>query len=182
MHSMTADNLRSAYGGESMAHMRYITWADKAERDGFPNVARLFRAISFAEQVHATGHFNAMKDAAGAFSVLAGGGFGVGTTSKNLEGAIGGESFEIAEMYPAYIAVAEMQGEKAALRPMNYAIEAEKIHAEMYKKAKQAVDSGKDVQLGPIQICDVCGYTHEGNVPDKCPVCGALRKRFKTFA
>jgi rubrerythrin len=182
MHTMTADNLRSAYGGESMAHMRYIAWGDKAEKDGFPNVARLFRAISFAEQVHATGHFNAMKDVVGAFTVVSGGGFGIGPTSQNLQGAINGENHEIGEMYPAYKAVAEMQGEKAALRSMSYAVEAEKIHAAMYTKAKAAVDGGKDIQLGAIQICDVCGHTHEGDAPDKCPVCGALKKRFKTFA
>jgi len=87
MHEMTAANLRSAFGGESMAHMRYKVWGDAAEKEGFANVARLFRAISFAEESHARGHFRAMKDVAGAFGVSAGGGFGDGTTSENLAGA-----------------------------------------------------------------------------------------------
>jgi rubrerythrin len=182
MHPMTSENLRSAYGGESMAHMRYMIWADKAEKDGFPNVARLFRAVSFAEQAHATGHFNVMKDVAGGFSVVAGGGFGIGTTSQNLQGAIDGESFEIAEMYPAYLAVAEAQGESAAHRSMTRAIDAEKIHAAMYTTAKKAVDAGKDAAFGPIQICPVCGHTIDGEAPDKCPVCATLKNRFKTFA
>jgi rubrerythrin len=165
-----------------MAHMRYMIWADKADRDGFPNVARLFRAISFAEQAHATGHFNAMKDVAGGFSVLAGGGFGLGSTSQNLQGAIDGETFEINEMYPAYMSVAESQAEKAAHRSMSWAVAAEKIHAEMYTRAKQAVDAGKDAALGTIYVCAVCGHTHEGGALDKCPVCGALGKTFKAFA
>jgi rubrerythrin len=182
MHSMTAENLRSAFGGESMAHMRYMIWADKADKDGFPNVARLFRAVSFAEQAHATGHFNAMKAVAGGFPVLAGGGFGLGSTSENLKGAIEGETHEINEMYPAYMAVAETQAEKAAHRSMTWAVAAEKIHAEMYTQAKKAVDAGKDAALGPIHVCATCGHTHEGDAPDKCPICGALKKSFKSFA
>ena len=94
MKEMTAQNLRSAFGGESQAHMRYISWADKAEKDGFSNVARLFRAISYAEQVHATNHFKVMKDIKGDFQVTAGAGFGIGTTSENLEAAKNGELFE----------------------------------------------------------------------------------------
>lgn len=182
MHKMTSANLRSAYGGESMAHMRYIRWGDKAEEDGFPNVALLFRAISFAEQVHATNHFNAMTDVAGDFLVASMAGFGVGTTSENLQGAINGETFEINEMYPAYRAVAEMQEEKGAQRSIHYAISAEKIHAAMYQKAKQSVDAGKDIELGPVRICSVCGYTAEGEIPEKCPVCGATRDKFRTFS
>jgi len=182
MHDMTAGNLRSAFGGESMAHMRYAIWADKAENDGFPNVARLFRAISYAEQIHATGHFNTLKKEAGAFQVVAGAGFGLGSTSENLQGALEGELFEINEMYPAYIAVAQAQNDKTAARSFEYAVSAEKIHAQMYKKAKEAVDGGKDVQLGPVQICSVCGHTIEGAVPDECPICKAKGSKYKTFA
>ncbi len=179
---MTASNLRSAFGGESMAHMRYLIWADKAEEESFPNVARLFRAISFAEQAHATNHFQALKDVAGAFGVSAGGGFGLNSTSANLQGAIDGENFEINEMYPAYIEVAKMQSETGAVKSMHYAISAEKIHAAMYTEAKQAVDAGADAELGDIHICEVCGYTTEGELPDKCPICAAAKDKFVTFA
>ena len=182
MHTMTATNLRSAYGGESMAHMRYLRWSDKAVEDGFVNVARLFRAVSWAEQVHATNHFNEMRNEGGDFVVTSMAGFGVGTTSENLEGAINGELFEINEMYPAFRAVAELQGEKGAIRSIHYAISAEKIHAAMYQEAKQAVDGGKDLDLGPVQVCGVCGYTAEGEAPEKCPVCGAVRAKFRAFA
>jgi len=181
MHEMTAGHLRSAYGGESMAHMRYISWGARAEKDGFPNVARLFAAISYAEQVHATKHLYVLKDQAGEFAVTAGAGFGISTTSDNLDGAIMGETFEIEEMYPVYIEAAKFQGEKAAERSFYFALEAEKIHVEMYKQAKQAVAGGKDIEFGPVHVCGNCGYTTEGEVPDKCPICGASRDKFKTF-
>lgn len=182
MREMTASNLRSAYGGESMAHMRYKVWGAKADEEGFPNVARLFRAISYAEQVHATSHFNELRNEAGDFLVAAGAGFGLGSTSENLQGAIGGETFEVTEMYPAYEQTAQLQEEKGAQRSFHYALTAEKIHAAMYEQAKQAVDSGKDIELGTVQVCEACGYTTEGEIPDKCPICGATRDKFKSFA
>lgn len=182
MRAMTAANLRSAHGGESMAHMRYMIWADQADRDGLPNVARLFRAISYAEQAHATGHFRVLRDTGGAFEVLAGAGFGLGKTSENLAGAVAGEEFEIAEMYPTFLEVARLQGESAAARSMEYALAAEKIHAAMYRKAKQAVDQGRDADVDKIQVCSVCGHTLEGEAPDECPVCGVKKQMFKAFA
>lgn len=182
MHAMTAANLRSAFGGESMAHMRYLIWGDKAEADGFPNVARLFRAVSYAEQVHATNHFKVMGDEAGPHLVAAGGGFGLGSTSANLAGAIEGETFEIEEMYPAYMAVARAQGEKEAMRSIRYAIAAERFHAALYAEAKRAVDAGHDMKLGALVICRVCGYTAEGDVPARCPICAAASTKFKSFA
>ena len=182
MHAMTAGNLRSAFGGESMAHMRYMVWGDKAEKDGFPNVGRLFKAISYAEQVHATGHFNVMKNEGGGFLVASMAGFGLGTTSENLQGAIDGETFEVTEMYPTYKQAAESQGEMDAVRSCHYALAAEKVHAEMYTNAKKAVDAGRDAKLGPVQICENCGYTVEGNAPRTCPLCGVGKDLFKTFA
>jgi rubrerythrin len=182
MHDMTASNLRSAYGGESMAHMRYKIWGVKAEQDGYPNVARLFRAISHAEQVHATNHFTQLRNEVGDFMVASMAPFGLGITSDNLQGGINGETFEINEMYPAYLEVAKFQGERGAELSFHYAYSAEKIHAAMFQEAKQSVDSGRDIELGPVQICEVCGYTHEGDIPDKCPICNAKRDKFRTFA
>jgi rubrerythrin len=167
MHDMTEGNLKAAFAGESQAHMRYLAFADKAEREGFPNVARLFRAVSFAEQAHATGHLRTLG--------------GVGGTAENLTTAIGGENYEVDEMYPAFIAVAELQGEKLALRSMNYALEAEKIHAAMYQEARQSVQAGQDVKMGTIHICEVCGYTVEGDAPDRCPLCNAPKEKFRAF-
>jgi rubrerythrin len=165
-----------------MAHMRYKVWAKKADEDGFPNVARLFRAIAYAEEIHGSNHFRELKDEAGDALVASGAGFGLASTSENLQGAIGGEDFEVEEMYPVYLEAAKLQGERGARLSFHYAIEAEKIHSKMYSAAKKSVDAGKDVELGPVQICEVCGHTVEGDIPDKCPVCGATRDQFKTFA
>jgi rubrerythrin len=181
MHEMTATNLRSAFGGESMAHMRYLVWAEKAAAEGFANVARLCRAISRAEQAHATGHFSAMADVGGAAAVTAGGGFGLASTRENLAGAIEGETFEVEEMYPAYLAVAQAQGEKAAVRSMSFALAAEKIHAAMYADAKQYVEAGKDMELGTVQVCANCGHTLVGEAPETCPICSVKRDRYVAF-
>ena len=167
MRKMTEESLKAAFAGESQAHMRYLIFAQKAEEEGFPDLARLFKAIAFAEQVHATNHFKAMGQ--------------LGSSSENLEVAIDGETFEVEEMYPAYDAIARLQGEKEAQRSIHYALEAEKIHAAYYRQAKQGVDAGKDLEIGQIYICSICGYTGEGEPPDRCPICGASREKFQTF-
>jgi len=167
MHEMTKSNLEASFAGESQAHMRYLVFADKAEREGFSNVARLFRAVAYAERIHATNHFKALK--------------GLGETSENLQAAIDGETFEVEEMYPAYKSVAELQEEKRALRYMDFALEAEKVHADLYGKASDSVQAGGDVEFGEIHICEVCGWTVHGDAPDRCPLCNAKRERFKTF-
>jgi len=182
MHDMTAAHLRSAFGGESMAHMRYRVWGAKAKADGFPHVARLFRAVSEAELVHATHHFHAMAGVAGAFPVTSMAGFGLGTTSENLAGAIEGETFEIDEMYPVYKEAAQSQGEKAAVLSFHYALAAEKTHQALFTGAKKAIDQGKDVALGLVSICGRCGHTLEGPIPDKCPICAVGKDHYTTVA
>ncbi|MTI69161.1 MAG: rubrerythrin family protein [Firmicutes bacterium] len=181
MNAMTAENLRSAFGGESQAHMRYRVWAKKAEKDGFKNVATLFRAISYAEEVHAHNHFRALKDVKGDFLVASGAGFGLGTTSENLQAAKDGEDHEIEQMYPAFKKVAEAQGEKKAMRSMHFAEEAEKTHSELYQKAKDAVDAGNDFDIDGVYVCDICGYTVVDEALDVCPVCGAKKEKFTAF-
>lgn len=178
MNAMTAENLRSAFGGESQAHMRYRIWGDKAKKDGFPTVARLFMATSDAEEVHATLHFKALKDEAGDFLVASGAGFGFGSTSDNLQGAINGELHEVNQMYPAYIAVAEMQGEKEAISAMRFAIEAEKVHADLFTKAKEAVDAGKDLEAKVVSLCPICGFITLTGEEDNCPLCKAKKEVF----
>lgn len=181
MNDMTANNLRSAFGGESQAHMRYRIWGEKAEKDGFPTVARLFYATADAEEIHATLHFKALREQVGDFNVNSMAGFGYGTTSENLEGAIGGETFEFTQMYPAYIAVAEMQGEKEAVSAMKYAIEAEKVHAELFTKAKEAVDSGKDLEAEKVLLCPACGFISLTGEEENCPLCNVKRELFKEY-
>jgi rubrerythrin len=181
MNAMTAANLRSAFGGESQAHMRYKVWGKKAEEEGFPNIARLFQAISYAEEVHASNHFRELANVGGDFLVASMAGFGLGTTSENLQGAIDGEKFEVEQMYPSYMAVAKAQNEKGGIKSFHYAIEAEKIHAAMFTEAKQAVYGGNDVELDDVQVCRVCGHTMQGEAPDRCPVCGQPREVFVAF-
>ena len=176
MRKMTAANLRSAFGGESQAHIRYRIYADKSEKDGFPNVARLFTAVSFAEWIHAQNHFREMRNVGGDFVVTSMAGFGLGSTSDNLQIAINGETFEITEMYPSYLTVAEHQEEKTARRTFDWALKAEMTHAALYTKAKESVDAGKDPELDVIQVCSVCGHTLEGEAPEICPVCNAKNK------
>jgi rubrerythrin len=167
MHKMTQANLEAAFAGESQAHMKYHAFAEKAEKEGFPEVARLFRAVSYAEQVHATAHFKVLE--------------GVGQTADNLQAAIGGETYEVDEMYPAFVAVAEAQEEKAAVRSNKFALEAEKVHAGLYEQARQAVLASKDTELGDVHVCEVCGWTVEGDAPDRCPLCGAKKEKFRKF-
>ncbi len=183
MHPITLSNLHNAFGGESMAHMRYQVWGSKAELDGFPNVARLFRSIAYAETIHATNHFGALKDQVGDTVCNSAAVFGLGSTSQNLQGGIMGETFEINEMYPTYLETAKYQQEADAQRSFNYALQAEKTHQALFQKAKETIDSTKkDISLKPVGICPVCGWTHEGDLPDNCPICGAKKERFKIFA
>lgn len=167
MRVMTERNLNEAFAGESMAHMRYVIFSEKAAEEGYENVSRLFRAISYAERIHATNHFKTLAN--------------LRETVDNLQTAIDGETYEVEEMYPAFDAVAKLQEEKGAEKSINYALNTEKIHAEMYKKAKQAVSEGRDIELGKLHICSVCGYTGEGEVPEKCPFCGAASDAFEVF-
>ncbi len=183
MHDMTASHLRSAFGGESMAHMRYLAWADKAKQDGFDNIGRLFTAVAEAERVHATNHFTVLRDIGGDHLVPAGGVFGFAETADNLQGAWDGEDFEIREMYPAYLEVAEAQQEKGAVRTFTYALEAEKLHRDLYGMARESVLDGKDLAIGPAHICQVCGHTSTGDAPpDTCPICGVKAEKFVSFA
>ena len=167
MKKMTEKNLLDAFAGESQAHMKYMAFGDKAEQENLPNIARLFRANSFAEVMHATNHLRHLG--------------GIGSTEDNVKAAIAGETFEVEEMYPAYIHVAQMQGEKGAEISTTAALKAEEVHAEMYKKAQTALEKREDLEYKPIQVCGVCGFTLEGGAPDNCPVCGAPKEKFKEF-
>ncbi len=167
MGEMTKKALNEAFAGESMAHMKYLIFSEMAEKEGYHNIARLFKAIAFAEQVHATNHARNLAM--------------IKETESNLQAAIEGETFEVEEMYPAYDAIAKLQNDRDAEISIHYALEAEKIHADLYKKAKDAVKNGRDAELEEIYICPVCGYTHVGTPPEKCPVCGASKEKFRKF-
>ncbi|NOZ59563.1 MAG: rubrerythrin family protein [Euryarchaeota archaeon] len=155
----TEENLKAAFAGESQANRRYLAFAKKAEEDGYPNVARLFRAAAESETIHALNHLRVMG--------------GVKSTAENLEAAFQGESYEKTEMYPEFISTAKEEGNSEAERTFTWAIKAEEVHAELYTKALEAVKAGKDAELDALQVCQACGYTVEGDAPEQCPVCGA---------
>lgn len=167
MKKMTEKALQEAFAGESMAHMKYLAFSEIAEEEVYLNLARLFRAIAFAEQVHATNYVRALGM--------------IKETEENLKTGIQVETFEIEEMYPAYDAIAKLQGEKGAERSIQYAIEAEKIYHGLYKETKVEVEKGRDVEIQEVYIRPVCGYTHTGEPLEKCPVCNLPREKFKKF-
>lgn len=159
----TDENLKKAFAGESQANRKYTAFAKRAERDGFANVARLFRAAGEAEAIHAAGHLGAMG--------------GVGTTAENLQAAIDGETYEYTTMYPPMLQQAEADKHKAE-RMFGLAMKAEQVHAEVYKKALEAVRQGKDLAETTVYLCPVCGYIAFGRAPDACPICETLGSKF----
>jgi rubrerythrin len=161
----TNDNLAAAFAGESQANRKYLAFAKRAERDGFPNVARLFRAAAEAETVHAHGHLAALG--------------GIGTTADNLAAAVAGETYEHTEMYPPMLAQAEAEGHKAK-RMFGWALRAEEVHAELYGKALDAVRRGEDLPDGEIYLCPVCGHVVMGRPTGPCPICGAKADAYVT--
>lgn len=167
MKQMTKANLEAAFAGESQAHMKYTLYAEKAEKEGLLQTAKLFRAIAYAERVHAANHLRALEK--------------INNTASNLDDAAAGENYEVTEMYPAFDAVAKLQDEKTAIKSFLYAIEAEIIHEAMYRNAKEIVVQGKDIQESVIYVCPVCGHTIIGVPPDKCPVCGLAKEKYIKF-
>ena len=165
--AMTEECLKAAFAGESQASQKYLAFAARAEEEGFPNVARLFQAVAFAESTHARNHLSVMG--------------GIGGTVDNLKAAFGGETFEIDEMYPAYDAVAKLQGAKEAQTSIRYAKSAEKDHQAIYDSTAKGIGAGEDLGKAPIRVCPVCGHTVIGDAPDECPVCGTAGQFFKTF-
>ncbi|GEM_PF-25756 len=167
VRKMAETDLLAAFAGESQAHVKYLNFAERARKEGFPNIARLFEAIAYAELVHASNHLREL-------GLLHG-------TGDNLQAAIDGENFEVDEMYPAYDAVARLHEEKGAQRSIHYAMEAEKTHAGLYAQAKLAAGGGQDIAAAAVHICEVCGHTVMGDAPDRCPVCSAAKARFRAF-
>jgi rubrerythrin len=159
----TMENLKDAFAGESQANRKYLAYAEKADSEGKPGVAKLFRAAAAAETIHAHAHLRLMK--------------GIGSTEDNLKDAIAGETYEFKSMYPEMMEEAKAEGENAVLRYFGFANEAEKVHAELYSQALNA--DGDVFAEADFYICSVCGHTTDGKPEDKCPICGAAAKAYK---
>ncbi|MBI4953076.1 MAG: rubrerythrin family protein [Myxococcales bacterium] len=159
----TLENLKEAFAGESQANRKYLAFAKQADKDGLPNIARLFRTAAEAETIHAHGHLRAMD--------------GVGTTVENLEAAVAGETYEHEQMYPPMLAQAEAEGHKAK-RMFGYAVQAEAVHAQLYMLALEAAKRGVDLGETDFFLCPVCGHIELGKPPATCPICGAKAEKF----
>ena len=161
----TKENLKHAFAGESQANRRYLAFANKAEAEGLPQIAKLFKAAAYAETVHALNHINVLGE--------------VKSTAENLKEAVNGETFEFDEMYPGYIEDAKQEGNKKAVWSFDVANKVEKIHAGLFSKAIQALAAKKEVANTDYYVCEVCGNTVEGSAPDVCPICHAPKQKFK---
>lgn len=159
----TTENLHEAFAGESQANQKYLAFAAQAEKEGFANVARLFRTTAEAERIHATGHLQALAK--------------VAETAANLQAAIAGETHEFTEMYPAMLEQAQVEGHSAG-RMFGFAVEAEAVHAKLYTLALAAVKSGHDLSETAFYLCPICGHIEFGTPPDRCPICKAPAARF----
>jgi len=163
--STTNDNLQAAFAGESQANRKYLFFAEKAAKEGYKQIARLFRAAADAETVHARNHFKVMQ--------------GVKSTRENLMAAKDGENYEFEEMYPGFIKQAEAEGADKARDSFTLANKVERIHHRLFETVLGKLEKGETVAEQPIYVCQVCGNTVEGEAPEKCPICGAPRKMFK---
>ncbi len=160
----TTDNLQDAFAGESQANRKYVAFARKAEADGYPQIAKLFRAAAEAETVHALAHLRVMD--------------GIKSTADNLQAAIDGEGYEFQQMYPQFLEEAEKDENKPAQTSFRHAMAVEKIHHDLYSEALKTLQAGNDLPAATIHICPVCGNTVKDGVPDRCPICGTAGEKF----
>ncbi len=163
--SNTQENLQEAFAGESQANRKYLFFAEKAEEEGYPQIARLFRAVAEAETVHARNHLETMG--------------GIGLTRDNLKEAVSGENYEFTKMYPDFIEQAKSEGNKGAQLTFNFANKVEQIHHGLYQKALEVLEAGQQLKEEPYFVCPFCGNTVAREAPEKCPICGAPRTKFK---
>jgi len=164
----TDENLKAAFAGESQANRLYLAFAKKAEEEGFPQIAKLYRAAAEAETVHALNHVRVLGQ--------------VKSTVDNLGTAISGETYESKKMYPDFIADAKKEGNKKAEISFNFANQVEEIHAGLYQKALDALKTKKEPAKVDYYVCPVCGNTFEGSTPDKCPICATPKEKFMKIA
>ncbi len=158
------DDLKAAFAGESQANRKYLAFAEKADKEGYPQAAKLFRAAAAAETIHAMSHLRALGE--------------IKSTSENLEAAAAGENYESTKMYPDFVKDAEAEGDKVALFSFNKALNAERVHEKLYREMKESLDKG---EVFDYYLCPICGYIEKGSAPERCPICGTPGERFEKF-
>lgn len=161
----TSENLKHAFSGESQANRTYLAFAKKAEKEGLPQIAKLFRAAALAETVHALNHLQIIGKSK--------------STLENLKSAVSGETFEFDEMYPEFIEIAKQENKKKAEWSFNVANKVEKIHADLFSKAIENLENNKELVDVDFYVCKVCGNTVESSTPDRCSICGAPKTSFE---
>jgi rubrerythrin len=175
--SGTLNNLNASFDGESNAHARYVAFAAKADQEGYPQVARLFRAAARAEQIHAGNHAEVIRSLGGTPKAVIGT-VAVKSTAENLQAALAGESYERDTMYPSFLAEARKDGDAKAIRTLTLARTAEIEHARLYQEALSNLEAMRQPG-GPIYVCGVCGYTTTSLPAAKCPSSFSPRERFE---
>jgi rubrerythrin len=157
----TDKHLKDAFAGESQANRKYLAFAKKAEQEGYASVAKLFRATAEAETIHAHNHLNALG--------------AVKSTAENLQEGVDGETYEFDSMYPPMLAAAKSENRKDAERSFLFAMESEKVHADLYKDAIANLANKED---SDYYLCPICGYIEKNHTPDNCPICKAKSSVF----
>lgn len=163
MSEKTEKNLALAFAAESKASVRNEVFAQKADRDGYPQIARLFRAVSDAESVHAHRYLLLLRGK-------------IGSTEENLEAAFQNEIKANVDEYPKLIKDASGEGKENVVKAFSQSRDVESRHAELYKKAMNDMLSERETTYF---VCQVCGYVSEDEAPEKCPICGAVTGKFK---
>lgn len=161
----TKDNAADAYAGESQANRKYRIFSEKADAEGYANVALLFRAASEAEAIHAKRLLFLLQE--------------VNSTGDNLKKSIEGETAEYTTMYPSFIEEATKENDSEAINIFTHAMKAEEVHAANYKKALEAVSAGGDLDVSRVLLCPVCGNIVFDSPPEKCPICGVPGRMFR---
>ena len=161
----TKTNLEEAFAGESQANRKYLFFSEKADEAGNKQVARLFRAAAEAETVHARSHLIVLGE--------------IKSDKENLQAAVGGENYEFTEMYPGFIEQAKADGNQKAENSFDLANKVEQIHHKLFQAALKDLEAGTAVKDAPYYVCQICGNTVEGEAPERCPICGAPRTKFK---
>lgn len=156
--------MKDAFAGESQANRRYLAFAEKAEKEGLTQAAKLFRAAAEAETIHALNHLRTMGE--------------IKSTTENVDAAVSGETFEFKEMYPKYLNIAKQEENHQAAWSFDVANKVEQVHAGLFSKAVEALRNNRELTKIDYYVCSVCGNTVEGLAPEKCPICGAPKTKF----
>ena len=163
MTEKTEKNLALAFAAESKASVRNEVFAKKADHEGYPQIARLFRAVSDAESVHAHRYLLLLRGK-------------IGSTEENLKAAFQNEIKANVDEYPKLMKDAADEDQKKEIEAFSQSRDVESHHAELYKKAMNDMLADRETIYF---VCQVCGYISEDEPPEKCPICGAVTGKFK---